>query len=279
MPGAYRGGVPNSTAAPDTAAWQVRSTPEVLRPWLAGVRTVSFAEPPEEAFVHLPDAVTKVVLRVTADGRRDVLAVGPRVRASYHEGKSRISCVELRLAPGTARPLLGVPAAGLVGRVARLEELPGGAGRRLAREMRRLEPREALPHLTEVLPGLLSDAVDPDRTALLRAGVAALSVRLDRAPAQVREVARELAVSERQLRNLFAEGVGVSPKHYARIDRVRTVVTRAGSARWSELAAATGYFDQSHMTSDFRALMGVPPRSYVTGRLPAVTPCQVGPRA
>ncbi|WP_433453484.1 helix-turn-helix domain-containing protein [Streptomyces sp. CA-142005] len=270
--------MPNSTAAPDTAAWQVRSTPEVLRPWLAGVRTVSFAEPPEEAFVHLPDAVTKVVLRVTADGRRDVLAVGPRVRASYHEGKSRISCVELRLAPGTARPLLGVPAAGLVGRVARLDELPGGAGRRLAREMRRLEPRDALPHLTEVLPGLLSDAVDPDRTALLRAGVAALSVRLDRAPAQVREVARELAVSERQLRNLFAEGVGVSPKHYARIDRVRTVVTRAGSARWSELAAATGYFDQSHMTSDFRALMGVPPRSYVTGRLPAVTPCQVGQR-
>ncbi|WP_369392907.1 hypothetical protein AB5J72_39005 [Streptomyces sp. CG1] len=71
----------------------------------------------------------------------------------------------------------------------------------------------------------------------------ALSVRLDRAPAQVRGVARELAVGERQLRNLFAEGVGVSPKHYARIDRVRTlvrtVVTRAGSAGWSEPAAAT----------------------------------------
>ncbi|MGW1167929.1 helix-turn-helix domain-containing protein [Streptomyces sp. NPDC001153] len=264
---------------PHTTAWQVHSTPGVLRPWLAGVRTVSFAEPPEEAFVHLPDAVTKVVLRMTADGRRDVLAVGPRVRATYHEGKSHLSCVELRLAPGTARPLLGVPAAGLVGRVASLDELPGGAAHRLARELRRLDPGEALPRLAEVLPGLLSDAADPARTALLRAGVAALSVRLDRAPAQVREVARELAVSERQLRNLFAEGVGVSPKHYARIDRVRTVVTRAGSARWSELAAATGYFDQSHMTSDFRALMGVPPRSYLTGRLPAVTPCQAGPRA
>ncbi|MFI1072745.1 helix-turn-helix domain-containing protein [Streptomyces puniciscabiei] len=264
---------------PNTTAWQSRSTPEVLRPWLAGVRTVSFAEPPEEAFVHLPDAVTKVVLRVTADGRRDVLAVGPRVRASYHEGKTSISCLELRLAPGTARPLLGVAAAGLVGRVVPLHELPGPAALRLAREVRRLEPREALPRVAEVLPGLLSDAVDPARTALLRAGVAALSVRPDRAPAQVRDVARELAVSERQLRNLFADGVGVSPKHYARIDRVRTVATRAGSARWSDLAAATGYFDQSHMTSDFRALMGVPPGSYFTGRLPAVTPCQVGRRA
>ncbi|MEV5872972.1 helix-turn-helix domain-containing protein [Streptomyces sp. NPDC052101] len=254
------------------------TAPEALRPWVAGVRTLSFAEPPSGTFIHLPEAMTKVVLRVTADGQRDVLAVGPRVRATYHEGKGRISCVELRLAPGTARPLLGVPAAGLVGRVVSLDALPGGVARRFAREVRWLDPREALPRIGEVLPGLLSAAVDPARTALLRAGVEALSVRLDRAPAQVRDVARELAVSERQLRNLFAEGVGVSPKHYARIDRVRTVATRAGSARWSELAAATGYFDQSHMTSDFRALMGVPPRSYITGRLPALTPCQAGPR-
>ncbi|MEU9154165.1 helix-turn-helix domain-containing protein [Streptomyces sp. NPDC048417] len=257
-----------------TNAQSLPAPPEGLRPWVAEVRTMSFAEPPEGTFVQLPDAVTKVVLRVTGDGRRDVLAVGPRVRATYHEGKSHIECVELRLAPGTARPLLGVPAAGLVGRVVPLDALPGGAARRFAREVRWLDPREALPRITEVLPGMLSEQTDPARTALLRAGVEALSVRLNRAPAQVRDVARELAVSERQLRNLFTDGIGVSPKHYARIDRVRTLAARAGSAGWSELAAATGYFDQSHMTTDFRALMGVPPRSYLTGRLPALSPCQ-----
>ncbi|MEV6113047.1 helix-turn-helix domain-containing protein [Streptomyces sp. NPDC052109] len=264
---------------PTTTAEHVPVTPGVLRPWIAGVRTLVFAEPPEETFVHLPDAVTKVVLRVTGDGRRDVLAVGPRVRASYHEGKGDISCVELRLAPGTVRPLLGVPAAHLVGRTVSLDGLPARAARRLARELRWLDPQEALPRIAEVLPGLLSEAVDPARAALLRAGVASLSVRMDRAPAQVRDVARELSVSERQLRNLFADGVGVSPKHFARIERIRTVVTRAGSAPWADLAAATGYFDQAHMTSDFRALMGVPPKSYVTGRLPAVMPCQVGRQA
>ncbi|GAA1043370.1 helix-turn-helix domain-containing protein [Streptomyces murinus] len=114
-------------------------------------------------------------------------------------------------------------------------------------------------------------AVDPARTALLRAGVDALSVDPDRAPARVHEVAGELAVSERQLRHLFAHGVGVSPKHYARIDRVRTLITRAPTTPWSQLAA--GYYDQSHMTADFRALMGVPPRAYFTDRLPARSPC------
>ncbi|MFD5794812.1 helix-turn-helix domain-containing protein [Streptomyces diastatochromogenes] len=264
---------------PNATAEQALTTPEALRPWIAGVRTVSVTDPPVEAFVHLPDAVTKVVLRVGPDGHRDVLAVGPRVRAGYYEGKAHVSCVELHLAPGTARPLLGVPAADLVGRVVPLDALPGRPAHRLAREVRWLDPREAVPHLAEALPELLSAATDPARTALLRAGVDALSVHTNRAPAQVRDVARELAVSERQLRNLFTEGVGVSPKHYARINRVRTVIDRATTAPWSELAATTGYYDQSHMTTDFRTLMGVPPRSYFTGRLPSSSPCQAGPRA
>ncbi|MFJ8489982.1 hypothetical protein ACIRBZ_16675 [Streptomyces sp. NPDC094038] len=64
---------------PMTIAEPLATVPDALRPWVAGVRTISFAEPPEGTFVQLPDALTKVVLRVTADGQRDVLAVGPRV--------------------------------------------------------------------------------------------------------------------------------------------------------------------------------------------------------
>ncbi|WP_251095471.1 helix-turn-helix domain-containing protein [Streptomyces sp. Caat 7-52] len=261
---------------PNAAAEQ--TTPESLRPWITGVRTSPCAEPAEDAFVRLPDASTKVVLRVTADGHRDVLALGPRVRASYHDGNATASCVELRLAPGAARPLLGVPVAELVGRAVPLDALPGSAARRLASGLRWLDTDEVVPYLSETLPELLPATAESSRTALLLAGVEALSVRGDRAPAQVRDVARELAVSERQLRNLFTDGVGVSPKHYTRIDRVRTVLTRASTAPWSEVAAGTGYYDQSHMTSDFRALMGVPPRSYFTGRLPATTPCRAGAR-
>ena len=85
VPGAYGGRVPMTTAE------LLPTAPEALRPWIAGVRTLSFTEPAEGTFVQLPDAVTKVVLRVAADGRRDVLAVGPRVRATYHEGTGHIA--------------------------------------------------------------------------------------------------------------------------------------------------------------------------------------------
>ncbi|MFI9827607.1 helix-turn-helix domain-containing protein [Streptomyces sp. NPDC051913] len=241
--------------------------PDALRPWFAEISTVTGGE----SVAHAPDTATKLVVRVEEGGRRDVLVVGPRTRASYHraEGERLSSCLQLHLAPGTARPLLGVAAADLVGRVVPLRELPARTARQLSYEMGDSAFDDMLGRLAAALP-----ALPESRSGLLRAAVDALSFRGGRIPGQVKEVARELSVSERQLRNLFAEGVGLSPKHYARIDRVRAVLAQAPTARWADLAATTGYYDQAHMTTDFRTLMGVPPRSFFTGRLPEARPCQ-----
>ncbi|MFC4114521.1 AraC family transcriptional regulator [Nonomuraea zeae] len=48
---------------------------------------------------------------------------------------------------------------------------------------------------------------------------------------------------------------------------------RRREAPWGQLAAATGYYDQSHMTAEFRTLMGVTPAAYFAGRLPALQAC------
>ncbi|TRO59656.1 MULTISPECIES: helix-turn-helix domain-containing protein [unclassified Streptomyces] len=258
--------------------------PDALRPWIDGIEigavvgsnSDSDGGESREPFTRVPDTATKVVVRVDENGHRDTLVVGPRTRATYHTSKRLASCVQVRLGPGTARPLLGVAAVELVGRVVRLGDLPGSSARQLAGELRWLEGEDAVGRLMEVLPGRLAadDGAGRSRREVLRAAVEALSTDVERVPSQVRELAARLAVSERQLRNLFAEGVGVSPKHFARIGRVRHVLAHAGTTGWAELAASTGYYDQSHMTADFRTLMGVPPRSFFTGRLPVAQPCQ-----
>lgn len=255
--------------------------PGALRPWFVDAAFTSVVGELREPFTHVPDAVTKMVVRVEENGRRDVLVVGPRTRASYHASKRLASCVQLRLGPGAARPLLGVPAVDLVGKVAPLGDFPGDHARQLAAELLPLAPERVVPHLTEILPERLAPA-DPARTELLRAAVEAMSTDTGHLAVGVRELAGHLAVSERQLRKLFADGVGVSPKHYARIARVRHILTHARSTPdtpWAQLATATGYYDQSHMTADFRTLMGVPPTSFFTGRLPAAQPCQAYRRA
>ncbi|GAA3109063.1 AraC-like DNA-binding protein [Kribbella aluminosa] len=83
---------------------------------------------------------------------------------------------------------------------------------------------------------------------------------------RVGETAARLGVSERYLRRVFRQAVGVSPKHFARIARVRRVIGTHHS--WADTAAYAGYTDQSHLIADFRALMHVTPNAYTAGNVP-----------
>ncbi|WP_338701950.1 AraC family transcriptional regulator [Streptomyces sp. Q6] len=262
--------------------------PAALRPWISDVGvTVPTAEGPRSA-AHMPDAAVRLVLRTRPGGGSDVMVVGPRTRAVYSTGKRLPLCLDLRIRPGAARPLLGVPAREVVGRTVPLAELPGPLTGGMSRALGDLggdaTEDEVLAALARLLPGAFASPapVDRSRGALLRAAVDALSAHPDRPRrATVTEVARELAVSERQLRNLFTDGIGVSPKHFARIERARQLLAGAverepAQVPWAGLAQATGYYDQSHMAAEFRALFGVAPTAFVSGRLPAATPCTAG---
>ncbi|MFI9773474.1 helix-turn-helix domain-containing protein [Streptomyces sp. NPDC051956] len=223
------------------------------------------------------------------DGGTDTVAIGPRTKASYYEEKRFPMCLQLRVRPGAARPLLGVSTRELVGRAEPLESLPGEAGRQLARGLAALgpapDPDAVVARMTELLPDGLTprDRGERARDGLVRAAVEALSTAPGRdRPGTATEAAGQLAVSERQLRNLFADDVDLSPKYVARIDRVRQALAGAGAEgnpRRAGLAHATGYHGQSHMTAEFRALLGVPPTAFATGRLPAARPCGPGRRS
>ncbi|QBS46050.1 helix-turn-helix domain-containing protein [Nocardia sp. CS682] len=258
--------------------------PESLRPWFTELGRIPMVHDLPELFTHLPQTATTLVLRTEEFGPREMLVIGPQTKAFYTEQIKPAGCVRLRLAPGAARPLLGVPAAALTNRVVRLADLPGAAAD-LADRLAELAPDEIVSFLEEALPQRISENASlRTQRDVLRAAVVALST--DPTGRSVQALADELAVSERQLRNLFTAGIGLSPKHFARIDRVRRVLAQAGNARWrststpwartplAQLAADNGYFDQSHMTADFRTLMGVPPTSFLRGALPTPTPCR-----
>jgi len=243
--------------------------PHALAPWFTGGGSIPFIEELIDPFTHLPEAVTRLILRDDRSGRRDVIVAGPHTRAMYNVAEAPASCLRLHLAPGAVRPLLGVAAAELADRFVPLHELPGPLAK-FTDQLQHSSPDEALALLEHALPQRISD--DPDdrsRRALLHAATATLST----APTRVPEVAAGLAVSERQLRNLFTTGIGVSPKHFARIGRVRRLLAEAAHAPLADVAVETGFYDQSHMTADFRTLMGVAPTAFLRGQLPAATPC------
>ncbi|MFD4433011.1 helix-turn-helix domain-containing protein [Nocardia sp. NPDC058497] len=245
-------------------------TPESLRPWLTELTSTPVYDDLSQPFAHPPVASTTVVLRTEQSGRRAAFVVGAQTKASYSRADKPAGCVRLRLAPGVTRQLLGVAAGELTDRVVRLDDLPGPLS---SSQLTRLPADEAITYLEEVLPNQVSETgTERAHRIVLRQAISALTAA--DAPA-IPHLAARLAVSERQLRNLFATGIGLSPKHFARIDRIHRVLAYAGNTPWSHLAAGTGYYDQSHLTADFRTLMGVPPAAYLHGRLPAPTRCRV----
>ncbi|MEU7139441.1 helix-turn-helix domain-containing protein [Nocardia sp. NPDC046473] len=277
--------------APVVTADLVETTvpaPESLRPWFTELGRIPTVRDLAESFAHVPQAATTIVLRSQEGGPREALVIGPQTKALYSHPSKPASCLRLRLTHGAARPLFGVPAMLLTDRVVRLAELPGVAAD-LADELIELSADEVFGFLEDNLPQRISeDATRRTQREVLRSAVAALSA--DPHGRSVRALASDLAVSERQLRNLFTAGVGVSPKHFARIDRLRRILAQARntpSAQFpastvdyepahslAQLAADNGYYDQSHLTADFRTLMGVPPSAFLRGAVPTPSPCR-----
>lgn len=81
----------------------------------------------------------------------------------------------------------------------------------------------------------------------------------------VPELARQLHLSERQLRHVMARDIGVGPKFAARIARFAAALrgAAAGAPTWSVVAASAGFYDQSHLVEHFQALMGTTPTQWL----------------
>jgi AraC-like DNA-binding protein len=90
-------------------------------------------------------------------------------------------------------------------------------------------------------------------------------LRDTRGRAAVGPLAEELGWSRRRLVARFREEIGLPPKAVARLLRFEHALELVGRGEtWAEVAFTAGYYDQSHLINEFRAITGITPRQYVT---------------
>ena len=89
-------------------------------------------------------------------------------------------------------------------------------------------------------------------------------------PLPVSVLASRAGMSRRSFERLFREQLNCSPNAYLKQVRVNAVCRSLLDSRHSlaEIAAGCGFADQSHMTREFRKLVGVTPRAYRQQRVP-----------
>jgi AraC-like DNA-binding protein len=215
--------------------------------------------------IAIPRPEIQIVVRFGPSARRglDAHAFGVRQRVHRKLIRSGQRSVTARLHLGAAEAVLGVPASATAGRIVALEDLWGDTA------TRRLLDRLADAHDTTDAAAILESAI-AERFAIANGRRARAQLALHAADrltsANVSAVAVDLGVSERHLRRVFREIVGVSPKAFVRLtrfDRALRAAREDGHASWASIAAAAGYYDQPHLIAEFRAIAGVTPRVLV----------------
>ena len=199
----------------------------------------------------LPDGCIDIVWTGTG-----LIVAGPATRAVIPAAQRKDQvAVGLRFRVGAAGPALGLPAAELLDQAPPLEEIwTGRDGRQLAERIAEADgPAARIGVLAELVGERLRDAPAPD--PLLRAAVLAVA----RPRTSIARLAGRLAISERQLRRRFDDGVGYAPKTLARVLRMqRFVALAADGGELARLAADAGYADQAHLTRECTQLAGLP---------------------
>ena len=191
---------------------------------------------------------------------------------------SKISVIGVHFKPGSSPAFLALPARELSNQRIGLDELWQGR----AAELRdRLIEAPTIESRFLILEQFLLMVMQlPDRAVLQehRHPVVDFALReFARSPTPtVRAVVDQIGYSDRHFNQLFRDQVGLTPKLFCRVRRLRQVLYLiAGKEQvdWADLAFTCGYFDQAHLIHDFRSLTDCTPTEYLAQR--GFHPCHV----
>ncbi|MEU6376657.1 helix-turn-helix domain-containing protein [Streptomyces sp. NPDC046909] len=210
-------------------------------------------------------------VRITRGGREPDTLVsvycGPTTTPAVGEHSGRLSGIEVLLAPWAAFTLFGTPQHELANRTVDPDELPhalpGRVGE-LAAALASLPSWEARFGLLDDVFARWADAGTPCSARVVRAW--AELVRTGGA-VPVPVLADQVGWSVRQLESRFREQIGLGPKAAGRVLRLQRARRMLAAGRGqAETAAVCGYYDQAHLSGEFKAMTGCTPREFTLAR-------------
>ncbi len=188
--------------------------------------------------------------------------VGPQSGPLEHTLAPGTTVVGVRLRPGAAPSVLGVPASEIVDLSVGADELWGRSAVALGEAVAAAaSPWEAAAQLEAIVAARLADAAEPDPIAM-----EAVRLLLPGRTRDVTSLPSKLYISESQLRRRLKEATGFAPKVLHRMLRFQGFLALAQrherpSRELARLAADAGYADQSHLTRESARLADLSPRT------------------
>lgn len=249
-----------ASAMVEGAELRLRQPAECLRSYLGCFWTIRTSV--ATRLRSLPDACVTISCQVLTRGPARCFLVGPLLAPRERRPRAGQELFGVRLRPGVAFALVGVPMHKMAGRRITLEMAMPGQGSSLAKRLGEAATAgERIDILERFLVEWLAGARIEPRVALFLK-------RIEESGGQIRieELARKCGVSARQLRRLLMKWVGLPPKRLARVIRLQAFLQRAETSsekKPTETALELGYFDQAHMSNEVAQLAGASPGAIV----------------
>lgn len=228
-----------------------------------------------EEFMH-PTGGYGIVFNLGDSLRLDAQPITPPVFLDGANTVSRkmgfsghVDLIGIRFYEGGAFPFLGIPLIELRDGLDVLSALDDGM---LLSLHSRLYETQSLSARIAILEGWLIErltlgiersALIPESLARLRRQIATLGDGERFSP--IATLANDLAISQRQLENLYRSQIGLTPLHYLRLQRVEAarLALKGKPQSNTRLAADLGYYDQAHFIREFSAVVGITPFAYM----------------
>ncbi len=203
----------------------------------------------------LPDGCVDIIFPLRSQ-TSEPLIVGCMTRARFASISPSQEIIGIRFKAGYSKAFLKAPAYQLTDSVAPLSMFLSKPPAMPEKLFQADEP-ELLQLLERAVERIIRDERIDDRAQ------AALGlIEASKGLYPIMDVALETGMSERQLERIFKEYVGVSPKLFARIIRLRhahTLMCEHGAGDLPQIALSAGYYDQPHFNREFKEIVGVNP--------------------
>ncbi len=223
--------------------------------WRAEIRDV------EPGHLHqvIPDGCVSLIASRRADGEAWLTLQGPRLEALWIPVVPGARFWGLRFWPDAGPLVLGCPARGLLGALRPADGAIGPAARDVAARLAVCADEASAAAAWEAMLRPLIHRCPP-LDAMVRTAV--LAIIATRGEAPIGELAPAVHLSPRTLQRRFGAAVGLSPKQFARVRRLRSAllhVVEGSPVSWAAVAADLGFADQAHLIREFGALAGLTP--------------------
>ena len=245
------------------------AVPGTHRSWVSHALAYDEQMQPAHGVVErvLPDGAARLIYveRVDADGGSPTLVLaGPTLSPALVRQQGHVRGVSITLMPGAALALFGLPARHLVDRTVPLRDLWPRFATDLAGHLADQSDLRLAAHV-------LFDAIgrNAGSRSFDAARLATRAVQIMQAGPGMetpRVIAHALGLGERRLQQIFNDHVGLAPKAVSRLTRFQGLLRalrRDPSPGWAELAPNFGFYDQAHLTNEFRAMTGLSPGQFL----------------